>query len=145
MFKSKKTQKSYSKTAAKNSKRLGAITAEVAICLPVLFLLTFGCLEMAGANMLKHATESAAYEGARIGILPGATQAGVQQAVDKVLDSIGAEGSSIEILPQTITAETEEIEVVVSVPYAPNAWIAPFIIRSNPTFRSSCTLRREQL
>ena len=145
MFKSKKTQKSYSKTAAKNSKRLGAITAEVAICLPVLFLLTFGCLEMAGANMLKHATESAAYEGARIGILPGATQAGVQQAVDKVLDSIGAEGSSIEILPQTITAETEEIEVVVSVPYAPNAWIAPFIIRSNPAFRSSCTLRREQL
>jgi len=145
MFKSKKTQKSYSKTAAKNSKRLGAITAEVAICLPVLFLLTFGCLEMAGANMLKHATESAAYEGARIGILPGATQAGVQQAVDKVLDSIGAEGSSIEILPQTITAETEEIEVVVSVPYAPNAWIAPFIIQSNPTFRSSCTLRREQL
>ena len=95
--------------------------------------------------MLKHATESAAYEGARIGILPGATQAGVQQAVDKVLDSIGAEGSSVEILPQTITAETEEIEVVVTVPYAPNAWIAPFVIQSNPTFRSSCTLRREQL
>ena len=143
MFKSKKNQKS--KTTAKNSKRSGAITAEVAICLPVLFLLTFGCLEMAGANMLKHATESAAYEGARIGILPGATQAGVQQAVDKVLDSIGAEGSSVEILPQTITAETEEIEVVVTVPYAPNAWIAPFVIQSNPTFRSSCTLRREQL
>jgi Flp pilus assembly protein TadG len=145
MLKSRKTQMSLSKTIANAGKRSGAVTAEVAVCLPILFLLLFGCLEMAGANMLKHATESAAYEGARIGILPGATQAGVQQAVDKVLDSIGAEGSSIEILPQVITQETEEIEVVVSVPYAPNAWIAPFIIRSNPTFRSSCKLRRELL
>jgi Flp pilus assembly protein TadG len=145
MLKSKRTQMSSSKTIPNAGKRTGAVTAEVAVCLPILFLLLFGCLEMAGANMLKHATESAAYEGARIGILPGATQAGVQQAVDKVLDSIGAEGSSIEILPQVITQETEEIEVVVSVPYAPNAWIAPFIIRSNPTFRSSCKLRRELL
>jgi len=63
MFKSKSTKMKSSKRITKNSKRLGAITAEVAICLPVLFLLTFGCLELAGANMLKHATESAAYEG----------------------------------------------------------------------------------
>jgi len=73
---------------------------------------------------------------------------GVQTAVDKILDSIGAEGSSVEILPQTIIQDAEEvevIEVVVSVPYAPNAWIAPFVIQSNPTFTSSCTLRRETL
>lgn len=145
MFKSKKTQMSSSKTIAKKSKRSGAVTVEVALCLPILFLLLFGCLEMASANMLKHATESAAYEGARVGILPGATPAGVQLAVDHILNTIGAEGSSVEILPQVITQETEEIEVIVSVPYAPNAWIAPFVIRNNPTFTSSCVLRRELL
>lgn len=130
---------------AKTQSRIGAVTVEVAICLPILFLLLFGCLEIAGANMLKHATESAAYEGARIGILPGATQAGVETAVDSVLDSIGAKGSSVEILPSVITQETEEIEVIVSVPYEPNAFIAPFVIRNNPTFKSSCKLRREIL
>jgi len=148
MQKSKQTQLRSSKKSGNKSNRFGAITAEVAICLPILFLLTFGALEVAGANMLKHATESAAYEGARIGILPGATEAGVQQAVDKILNSIGAEGSSIEILPQVVTQDGEPIEVievVVTVPYAPNAWIAPFVIQSNPTFRSSCVLRREVL
>lgn len=139
---------SSSKTTVKYRNRSGAITAEVAICLPVLFLLLFGCLELAGANMLKHATESAAYEGARVGILPGATQAGVQQAVDQIIGSIGAEGAIVEILPRTEIQNGENvdvIEVVVSVPYAPNAWIAPFVIQSNPTFRSSCELRREVL
>lgn len=139
---------SSSKTTVKDRNRSGAITAEVAICLPVLFLLLFGCLELAGANMLKHATESAAYEGARVGILPGATQAGVQQAVDQIIGSIGAEGAIVEILPRTEIQNGENvdvIEVVVSVPYAPNAWIAPFVIQSNPTFRSSCELRREVL
>jgi len=144
MLKSK-TKSSSSKSIAKNSKRRGAVTVEVAICLPVLFLLLFGCLEIAGATMLKHAGESAAYEGARIGILPGATDAQVQAAVDTILDSIGAQGSSIEILPEVITQETEEIQVIVSIPYAPNAFIAPFVIRNNPTFVSSCTLRREIL
>ena len=148
MFKSQKTQMSFSKTNAKDRKRSGAVTVEVALCLPVLFLLLFGCLEMARANMLKHATESAAYEGARIGILPGATQAGVQQAVDHILDTIGAQGSAVEILPQVIIQDAEEVEVVevvVSVPYAPNAWISSFFIRNNPTFTSSCVLRREVL
>ena len=148
MLKSKQTRMSSSKTKKKNGRRSGAVTVEVALCLPILFLLLFGCLELAGANMLKHATESAAYEGARVGILPGATDAGVQQAVDRIIGSIGAKGSSVEILPQVVVQDDEEvdaIEVIVSVPYAPNAWIAPFVIRSNPTFKSSCVLRKEVL
>jgi len=148
MFRSKKTQMSTSKTTARDRKRSGAVTVEVALCLPVLFLLLFGCLEMASANMLKHATESAAYEGARVGILPGATQAGVEQAVDHILNTIGAKGSAVEILPRTEIQDAEEvevIEVVVTVPYAPNAWISPFVLRNNPIFRASCVLRREVL
>lgn len=148
MLKSKRTRMSSSKPVANGSKRSGVVTVEVALCLPVLFLLLFGCLEMASANMLKHATESAAYEGARIGILPGASQAGVEQAVNSILNSVGAEGSSVEVLPRVEIQDAEEvevIEVVVSVPYADNAWLPPFVIRSNPTFRSSCVLRRETL
>ncbi len=130
---------------SKDRSRRGVVTVEVAVCLPILFLLLFGCLEMATANMLKHATESAAYEGARVGIIPGVQQASVEAAVDKVLDSIGATGAVVEVLPNVITQDTKEIEVRVSVPYQENAWIVPFIIRNNPTFVSSCKLRREVL
>jgi len=87
-------------------------------------------------------------EGARVGILPGSTQAGVQQSVDQILSSVGAEGATVQVNPQVIVQdgdEVEVIEVVVSVPYARNAWIAPFIIQNDPTFSSTCVLRRETL
>ncbi len=150
MLKSQKTQLSSlsSRKLANRDKRFGAVAVEFAICLPLLMLLLLGCVEIAGANMIKHATESAAYEGARIGILPGSTQAGVQQSVDQILSSVGADGATVQVLPQVIVQNGEEvevIEVVVSVPYAQNAWIAPFIIQNDPTFRSSCVLRREVL
>lgn len=125
--------------------RAGAVTVEVAVCLPVLFLLLFGCLELAGANLLRHATESAAYEGARVGIIPGADPARVETAVNGILRTLGASGADIEILPAVITSETETIEVRVSVPYRENALVAPFFIRGNPNFESSCILRREVL
>ena len=125
-------------------KSFGAVAAEVAVCLPVLFLLLFGCLELARANMLLHATESAAYEGARVGIIPGAQQASVEEAVDFILTTVGASNFSVEILPEVITSTTEEIEVIVNVPYAENAFVPPFFM-SDPTFRASCKLRREVL
>ena len=52
-------------------RRVGALAVEVAMCLPILLMVLFGCYEVARANMLVHATESAAYEGARVGIIPG--------------------------------------------------------------------------
>jgi len=150
MLKSKKVQKpsSRSRKHASHDKRFGTVAVEFAICLPLLMLLLLGCVEIAGANMIKHATESAAYEGARVGILPGSTQAGVQQSVDQILSSVGAEGATVQVNPQVIVQdgdEVEVIEVVVSVPYARNAWIAPFIIQNDPTFSSTCVLRSETL
>jgi Flp pilus assembly protein TadG len=150
MSKSEKVKMSSSRSRkiASSDKRFGAVAVEFAMCLPLLMLLLLGCVEIAGANMIKHATESAAYEGARIGILPGATQAGVQRSVDQILSSVGAEGATVQVNPQVIVQDGEDvevIEVVVSVPYARNAWIAPFVIRNDPTFRSSCALRREVL
>ena len=125
-------------------KSLGTVAVEMAICLPVLFILLFGCLELARANMLVHATESAAYEGARVGIIPGAQQAAVEEAVGFILTTVGASNFSVEIQPAVITNETEEIEVIVSLPYAGNGYTPPFFM-GDPTFRASCKLRREVL
>ena len=58
------------KKRTNNSNRRGALTVEVAICLPLLLITLFGLYELSRANMIRHAVESAAYEGARSGILP---------------------------------------------------------------------------
>ena len=63
------------------SDRTGALTIEVALCLPLLILLLFGCYEICRTSMILHATQSAAYEGARVGIVPGATPDKIEVAV----------------------------------------------------------------
>ena len=44
--------------------RHGATTVELALVLPVLFIIVFGSFEFSRLNMLKHLAEVAAYEGA---------------------------------------------------------------------------------
>ncbi|MBX3440075.1 MAG: pilus assembly protein, partial [Planctomycetaceae bacterium] len=54
-------------------RRGGATTVELAIVLPVLFLFVFSAIEFSRLNMLRHLASVAAYEGARQGIVLGAT------------------------------------------------------------------------
>ena len=55
------------------ARRRGATTVELALTLPILFLLVFGAIEFSRAHMLQHTTEIAATEAARQAIVPGAT------------------------------------------------------------------------
>ena len=123
---------------------VGAITVEVALCLPILLTVLFGSYELARANMMLHSTESAAYEGARVGIIPGATPEAVRAAVERVLLSTNVRTFEVDINPAVITNEDEQIEVVVTVPMRENLAIPAFFIQ-DPTFRGTCTLQREQL
>lgn len=122
----------------------GAVTVEVALCLPVLMTILLGSYELARANMMMHSTESAAYEGARVGIIPGATPEGVRAAVGRVLNSVGVRTFDIDITPAVITNQTVDIEVLVTVPLRENLALPTFFIQ-DPTFRGACTLKREVL
>ena len=122
----------------------GVITVEVALCLPILLAMLFGSYELARANMMLHSTESAAYEGARVGIIPGATPESVRESVGSVLRTIAVTQFDVTIRPDVITNQTETIEVEVTVPFRENLAIPVFFIR-DPTFVGTCTLRRETL
>ncbi len=122
----------------------GVVTVEVALCLPVLMAILMGSYELARANMMMHSTESAAYEGARVGIIPGATPESVRTAVAGVLRSVGVKTFDVQISPTVITNQTEDIEVEVSVPLRANLALPTFFIQ-DPTFRGTCTLKRETL
>jgi len=122
--------------------RRGGLTVEVAICLPVLILILFGCYELARVNMILHATESAAYEGARTGIIPGATPEKIEQSAGFILRTVGINDFEIETVPPIIERDTENVEVIVRVPVANNLSI-PRLFVKEPTFKGTCKLTRE--
>jgi Flp pilus assembly protein TadG len=53
--------------------RRGTAAVEFAMTAPLLFMMIYASVELGHANMVLNATEAACYEGARVGIVPGAT------------------------------------------------------------------------
>jgi len=67
--------------------RAGAVIVEMAICLPILILLIFGTIELAGSIFLKQTLTSAAHEGALFGMQIGATEEEIRERVELILES----------------------------------------------------------
>ena len=120
----------------------GAISVEFAMCVPLLFALLFGCYEVARANLMQHAAESAAYEGARVGIIPGATEDEIRAATEFVLTSVGVTVYNINTQQTVSDEDVEQVTVEIQVPFDENFRIGTFFME-DPTFRGRCTLVRE--
>ena len=81
------------------NKRLGAAIVEMAICLPVIVLLTFGTIELSSGLFLKQTLTSAAHEGALVGMRLDATEASIRERVELILELREVEDSNITITP----------------------------------------------
>ena len=92
--------------------------------------------------MVLHATQSAAYEGARTGIVPGATQDEIEASVAFVLRTMGVQNFDVETIPAVIERDTPQLEVVVRVPVSDTLGL-PQLFVEDPTFVGTCTLSRE--
>lgn len=122
--------------------RAGATTVELALVLPVLFLMVFGAFEFSRLNMLKHIAGVAAYEGAREGIVIGATASDVTTQVNAILAAGSVVNATITTVPATITDATTEVQVNVSIPVAGNFWVMPAYASGVVT--GSCRLSTER-
>ncbi len=122
--------------------RQGALAVEMALTIPVYLLFLFGCYEMARATFLRHAAEAAAYEGAREGIVPGATANDVRRQVASMLNRVGARNSRITITPAVITPTTRKVKVNVRVGMADNTVIGKIFTRQM-VLVGECELFRE--
>ena len=122
--------------------RSGAVAVEFAIVTPLLLLVVFGAIEFARLNMLVHSVENAAYEGARRGMVPGATAAAARDEAKAILDAVGAIGATVTVTPEVVTPESPVITVAISLPLNSNAWLTPRFTR-DATLSRSCTLTRE--
>lgn len=121
--------------------RVGAAAVEMALTLPILFLLLFGVFELGRANLIRHTTESAAYEAARVGIIPGASADEAKQAAQRVLQSVGVQQFQITVSPDPIVTGTKQISIDIKVPLDQNMTAARFV--DGLEFTGKCTLSRE--
>jgi Flp pilus assembly protein TadG len=122
--------------------RRGAALVEFALTASLLFLIVFTAVEFMRVNTIVNTSENAAYEGARTGIVPGATAADVIAAAQSTLNVIGTRNAVVSVEPDTIATDTAEITVTVQVPLDDNSFIAPQFFLGK-TLTKSCTLSRE--
>lgn len=127
----------------KSRDRSGAVTVEVAITAPILFLFVFAGIEFARVNMISDTCENAAFEGARRGIVPGATATDCENEAQQILDIVGITDSTITVTPTVITEETPTVTVNVDIPLnSANGYVAPKYFLGD-TLTKSITLNRE--
>lgn len=123
-------------------KRTGAVTVELALTAGLAFMFFFASLEFCRVSMIRHTTEHALYEGARRGIVPGATATEVQSEVQSVLRTIGISGATISVTPSTITNSTRDITVRVQLPLD-RGLFAPALFFQGKVLDKSIVMQRE--
>ena len=102
----------------KNQKpsRRGAAVVELAISLPVIFLIMLGTAETCNRIFLKQSLEIMAFEGVRVSITPGATNSDIQGQVNAIAATRNVSVDSITITPANFAdlpiGEFVEVKVV---------------------------------
>jgi hypothetical protein len=131
--------------SSRKENRDGIATSELAICLPILILLTLAVLETCTVIFLKETITISAYEGARVGIRKQGTDAQVAAKVQTFLESRGIifESDFVEISDPGFdqASDLQNITVTVNVPCDGNTYSG--WIFSGRFISASVTMRKE--
>jgi Flp pilus assembly protein TadG len=85
--------------AKEHGDRTGVAVVELAICMPILVLILVATIEACVMLQLQHNLAITAYEGARIGIMPGTDATAVQAQCEMLLDDRNITGYNITLTP----------------------------------------------
>ncbi len=122
--------------------RRGAVAVEFAITSGVALLFFFGAFEFARVAMLRGTIDNAIYEGARVGIIPGATNADVQRKVNEILGFSLVRSARITIVPNPILFNSKTVKVTVDLPLDENTF-SPAKFFSGKSILRSIEMKRE--
>jgi Flp pilus assembly protein TadG len=122
--------------------RRGALLVEMALTVGLAFFFSFAALELCRVSMIRHTIEHALYEGARAGIVPGATVSEVQNRARSVLRTVGLATTNVEVTPSVITQSTRDISVRIRLPLDRNLFAAAFFFRGR-TLDRTLSMQRE--
>jgi len=124
-----------SHTRLRRKKAQGAVLVEMALSLMIMILLCFGAMEYGWLFFRLQQVTNAAQAGARIGVLPDATNGDVQARIDNLMGSFGLSGHTVTITPGDVSAvDTGDlITVRVEVPYGAEAGLLQMGIFPTPS------------
>ncbi|MCY2985776.1 MAG: pilus assembly protein [Planctomycetota bacterium] len=126
----------------KYHRRLGAFTVEFAICSGLFFTILLAGFEFARFMYARHSVEQAAYESARVGIVPGKTVDDVTAKANQFLNATGVRNATITVTPTTFTTSTSTVTVEIQCKYSDNSWLKPIFL-ADKDMLSSMTLDHE--
>ena len=125
----------------------GLVSVELALLLPLLFLLTFGLLEYGWMFLKAQEITNAARQGARIGAVPDATNVDVQTTITNLMNAagMGTSGYSVTIAPGSvdILSPGDTLTVTLSVPYSNVGLIGISLIPVPGTLTGSTSMAKE--
>ncbi len=131
---------------ARAARRRGSAVVEMALLLPLLFLLLFGMIEYGALFWRAQQIASAARHGARVGAMPDGTAAAVTTAVSDMMDELGlgSTGYGVVLDPNdpAVLLVGQTFTVTVSVPYAAID-LTGFPVPAPTDIQRSSTMARE--
>jgi len=122
--------------------RKGAVLVEFALTVGLVFFFFFAALEFCRVSMIRHSIEHALYEGARAGIIPGATVSDVQNRARSVLRTVGLGSTTVEVTPSVLTTTTREVSVRIRLPLDQGLYGPAFFFRGR-TLDRTLSMQRE--
>ena len=128
----------------KRSRRRGAATVELAVCLPVIFLLSMGAMEGASLIFLRQAMVQSAYETVKEAVRTDGSQAQGLVLGEQVLSFRGVTGQSITFEPSNVDQldPGTPVTVTVSAPGDSNS-VFPFGPFQNREISVQATMLKE--
>ena len=111
------TRKQRSARLWRRSDRDGLVTVEFAIMTPIIFLIFLGSLEIAQLNFTRNMCNDAAYQVARLAIVPGAN---IDEAKADAIQLLNESG--LTVVEMDVVESVDSIEVIVTAPIDPNSW-----------------------
>ncbi|TWU44529.1 TadE-like protein [Rubripirellula tenax] len=130
------------KRSSKSNQRRGTTAVEFAMVAPLLFLFFFAAMEFVRVAMIRHTADNAVYEGCRIGIIPGATNAEIRTETLRIMSSLGVNNVTLNVTPALIDDRTDEVTVQIEIPLDSNSYVPNKFVAGRSIVRE-LTLRRE--
>ena len=111
-----------------HTRRAAAVT-ELAVTIPVITLIVLGTIETCSMLFLKQGLRVAAYEGARVALVPGSQLENVQAGCNKILDTRKVKSSTITVTPSSFNTQPYGtiVKVKIQADCAANSLLLPWI------------------
>ena len=128
-----------------SDRRHGVAVSELAVCMPVLVLIVLGTIEGCAMIFLQQSLSIAAYEGARIALVPKAEAVNVKYQCELILKERGVNDAAAKVTPVDFAAAQEGswIKVETSAPFNSNSLVGGWIF-SGRTNTASVQMMKEQ-